>query len=73
MPLTSNGKIDKKSFNLYEGLELESGVEYIAPENKTEEKLATIFSEVLKTERIGIDDDLFALGGDSMKGSFKFR
>ncbi|MCK5058461.1 MAG: polyketide synthase dehydratase domain-containing protein, partial [Candidatus Aminicenantes bacterium] len=42
--------------------------DYAAPENKTQEKLAAIWQQVLGIGNIGIDDDFFELGGDSLKG-----
>jgi amino acid adenylation domain-containing protein len=67
MPLTANGKIDKKSLPDPEGLRLTSGVEYVAPRNETEAKLVKIWEEVLQRESIGVKDDFFALGGHSLK------
>ena len=67
LPLTSNGKIDKKSLPDPKGLELTSGIAYVAPRNEIEEKLTTIWQEVLQRETIGIKDDFFALGGHSLK------
>jgi len=40
---------------------------YVAPRTPLEEALASIWREVLKAERIGINDDFFELGGDSIK------
>ncbi|MBX4267624.1 FkbM family methyltransferase, partial [Clostridium estertheticum] len=58
MPLTSNGKIDRK--NLPESTDnIVTGVEYAAPRNEIEEKLVKVWSEVLGIEKIGIDDDFF--------------
>jgi tyrocidine synthetase-3 len=67
LPLTSNGKIDKKSLPDPEGLGLTSGIAYVAPRNEIEEKLIMIWQEVLQRENIGIKDDFFALGGHSLK------
>ncbi|WP_133054573.1 non-ribosomal peptide synthetase, partial [Niastella populi] len=67
MPLTANGKVDKKSLPDPEGLGLSSGVEYVAPRNEIEEKLVKIWEEVLERRNIGVNDDFFALGGHSLK------
>ncbi len=67
MPLTSNGKIDKKSLPDPEGLGLSSGVEYVAPITEQEKVLALVWSDVLKREGIGIKDSFYNLGGDSIK------
>nr|WP_278248407.1 non-ribosomal peptide synthetase [Niastella populi] len=67
MPLTANGKIDKKSLPEPEGLELSSGVEYVAPRTAPEKVLVSVWSDVLKREGIGIKDSFYNLGGDSIK------
>jgi len=68
MPLTSNGKIDRKVMPDPEVL-VHTGVEYEAPRNKTEEKLAEIWQDILKVKRIGINDNFFELGGHSLKAT----
>ncbi|MCB4762296.1 MAG: amino acid adenylation domain-containing protein, partial [Sulfurovum sp.] len=65
MPLTPNGKVDKKALAKLE-VEIQSSKEYVAPRNETEEKLAKIFQEVLNVERVGIYDNFFELGGHSL-------
>ncbi len=67
MPLTANGKIDKQSLPDPQGLGLSSGVEYVAPRNKMEEKLVKIWENILQRDKIGILDDFFVLGGHSIK------
>jgi amino acid adenylation domain-containing protein len=67
MPLTNNGKIDKKALPNPEGIGIISGTEYIAPRNEIEVALIGIWESILKTEGIGIRDNFFANGGDSMK------
>ena len=66
IPLTPNGKIDRKALPEPDG-DINTGVEYVAPRNEIEEKIVKIWSEVLGVEKIGIDDNFFALGGDSIK------
>jgi acyl carrier protein len=68
IPLTSNGKVDRKNLPDPEGTGLKQG-EYVAPKTDTEKQLAKIWSEVLraKEEEIGLESDFFALGGDSIK------
>jgi bacitracin synthase 3 len=65
VPLTANGKIDKKSLPS-PNINLSIGPNYVAPRNDIELKLCEIWSEVLGIERIGIRDNFFRLGGNSM-------
>jgi thioesterase domain-containing protein/acyl carrier protein len=67
IPLTSNGKIDRKALPA-PGLKQE---DYTAPRDGIERKLVAIWSEVLgiEKEEIGIDDDFFHLGGHSLKAT----
>ncbi|MCK4259541.1 MAG: amino acid adenylation domain-containing protein [Halanaerobiales bacterium] len=66
IPLTSNGKVDRKA--LPEPLNnVETGVEYVAPETEKEVILAEIWGEVLGSEKVSIHDNFFELGGDSIK------
>ena len=66
IPLTSNGKADKKALLDVEAKDLIKA-EYIAPRSQEEKLLVSIWSEVLKHEAIGIKDNFFHLGGDSIK------
>ncbi|MCK4258177.1 MAG: amino acid adenylation domain-containing protein, partial [Halanaerobiales bacterium] len=66
MPLTRNGKVDRKALPTPEG-NLELGTEYVAPQDEAEEKMAKIWSEVLSVEKVGINDNFFELGGHSLK------
>ena len=66
LPLTNNGKIDRKKLPVPEQQRPEMGSTYVAPRNVNEEKLAAIWSKVLRVERIGINDNFFELGGDSI-------
>ncbi|MCK4259562.1 MAG: non-ribosomal peptide synthase/polyketide synthase, partial [Halanaerobiales bacterium] len=67
MPLTPNGKIDRKA--LPEPDLNNSGVQYVAPQNEIEEKLVEIWSEILDKEGIGISHNFFNLGGHSLKAA----
>jgi len=68
MPLTPNGKIDRKALPEPDG-KIDSSVEYEAPRNEVEEKLVKIWEEVLKVEKIGINDNFFELGGHSLRAT----
>ena len=64
IPLTSNGKVDRKALPEPELTDLSA--EYVAPRNETEAKLAVIWQELLGLEQVGIYDNFFELGGDSI-------
>lgn len=65
IPLTQTGKFDRKALPQPSAeLQLE---EYVAPANAAEEKLCNVFAGVLGIERVGINDDFYRLGGDSLK------
>jgi aryl carrier-like protein len=65
LPLTANGKINKKALPAPELGSL-SKAEFIAPRNEPEAQLEKIWKELLHLERIGIHDNFFELGGDSI-------
>ncbi|MBE4753769.1 AMP-binding protein, partial [Corallococcus sp. ZKHCc1 1396] len=65
IPLTSSGKVDRKALPSPEGA-LPASVEYVAPRSETEQKLAVLWSEVLRVERVGVHDNFFELGGHSL-------
>ncbi len=69
MPITSNGKIDKKTLLALTDTNVKTGVAYVAPRNKTEEKLVSIWAKILEIEKdkIGVHDNFFSLGGHSLR------
>jgi amino acid adenylation domain-containing protein len=67
MPLTPNGKLDRRALEAIEVERPASGESYAPPRTPVEEVLAGVWSEVLGVERVGIDDNYFALGGDSIR------
>lgn len=64
IPLTKNGKIDKSALPEPEFI---SNKTYIQPTNALEQLIVDIFSEILHVEKVGIDDDFYNLGGNSIK------
>ncbi|HEV2147847.1 MAG TPA: amino acid adenylation domain-containing protein [Longimicrobiaceae bacterium] len=65
LPLSSNGKVDMAALPAPEELEGAATEPYVAPRNRTEEILASIWADVLRRE-VGVRDNFFALGGDSI-------
>ncbi|MEM1319025.1 MAG: amino acid adenylation domain-containing protein [Bacteroidota bacterium] len=64
LPLTLNGKIDKVALLK---LTPKSNAEQRLPQTEMEEQIAKVFREILQQEEIGVREDFFALGGDSIK------
>src|SRR5207249_52312 len=65
LPLTSNGKVGRRSLPEPEHDALDDR-EYVAPLDATEEALCRIWCELLNLERVGTHDDFFDLGGHSL-------
>ncbi|MEH2443379.1 non-ribosomal peptide synthetase [Nostoc sp.] len=66
LPITSNGKVNRKALpapDQYSLLE----EDFVAPRTPIEEVLAAIWTQVLNLERVGIYDNFFAIGGDSIR------
>src|SRR5690606_15002236 len=57
IPLTTNGKVDRRSLPRPEGISMDTGMVYVGPRNAVEEKLVLIYQEVLKRDKVGIKDD----------------
>ena len=66
LPLTANGKIDRKALPAPEDVRLELSAEYVTPSTETEMRLAAIWQDVLGVNPIGIEDNFFELGGHSL-------
>ena len=66
IPVTRNGKLDKRALP---EIEAKATREYVAPRNDIEEKICTIFSEILNVERVGVKDSFFELGGHSLRAT----
>jgi amino acid adenylation domain-containing protein/non-ribosomal peptide synthase protein (TIGR01720 family) len=62
VPLTPNGKLDKAALPRPEP----RGADYRPPGSPLEKVLADIFADALSVSRVGVDDDFFSLGGDSI-------
>jgi amino acid adenylation domain-containing protein len=66
IPLTPNGKINFKALPKAQQTHLETA-EYAEPFNEIEEILAVIWQKILGVNRVGVHDDYFSLGGDSIR------
>ncbi|MGB8194585.1 MAG: amino acid adenylation domain-containing protein, partial [Chitinophagaceae bacterium] len=73
IPLTGNGKINKKALRHLSSTGIDSTRAYIAPGNEIEQKLADIWQNVLGKEKIGTNDSFFEMGGNSLKVVELFR
>ncbi|HEX7273274.1 MAG TPA: amino acid adenylation domain-containing protein [Casimicrobiaceae bacterium] len=67
LPLTRNGKVDRKRLPA-PGLEslVAGAAHYVPPRDAVEKRLEEIFAEALGLDRVGVDADFFELGGDSL-------
>ncbi len=66
IPLTPNGKVDRRKLPAPDAAAAQGADSYAEPRNRTERLLADLWAEVLRLERVGIHDNFFALGGDSI-------
>ncbi len=64
-PLLASGKVDRKSLAKLSG---EQSVQegYVAPRNQTETDMVNLWQKVLGVDKVGVDDNFFSLGGDSI-------
>jgi amino acid adenylation domain-containing protein len=66
-PLTPNGKVDRQSFPPPDSSQPTLSGTYVEPGTDAERRVAAIWAEVLRIDRVGLHDDFFELGGDSLK------
>ncbi|WP_236708720.1 condensation domain-containing protein, partial [Pseudomonas sp. Root569] len=64
LPLSPNGKLDRKALPKPDASLLQKA--YVAPQSPLEQRIAAIWQDVLKLERVGLNDDFFELGGHSL-------
>jgi amino acid adenylation domain-containing protein len=67
MPLTGNGKIDRSALPAARAMRPKMETPFHSPQNEMEHGIASIYQEVLNIDKVGIDDDFFDLGGNSLK------
>ena len=66
LPLTRNGKVDRRALPVPDAGATTSARPYVAPRSSLEREIAEVWRDVLGVERVGVDDDFFALGGHSL-------
>ena len=66
LPLTPNGKIDRQALPAPDAAGVETEKSFVPPRNATEQRLAEIWTDVLKVTQIGIHDNFFESGGHSL-------
>jgi len=66
LPLSPNGKIDRKALALIPAEGIQNTSEYVAPRNEIEEEVAIIWCSVFNLTKIGIHDSFIELGGESL-------
>ncbi|HEX8686388.1 MAG TPA: amino acid adenylation domain-containing protein, partial [Pyrinomonadaceae bacterium] len=65
LPLTPNGKLDRKALPAPDAGDAYSAP-YVAARDETEQAICEVWQEVLRHERVGVEDNFFSLGGDSI-------
>jgi amino acid adenylation domain-containing protein len=69
LPLTRTGKLNRAALPAPPSERVALAPAYVEPATSTERRLAAIWAEVLELDRVGAEDDFFALGGDSFRAS----
>ncbi|WP_284209339.1 non-ribosomal peptide synthetase, partial [Chitiniphilus shinanonensis] len=65
-PVGATGKLDRKALAALRPEREGMGLAYVAPQGETEQRLAAELARILRLERVGVDDDFFLSGGDSL-------
>ncbi len=68
LPLTPNGKVDRRALPDLSKSGFERELSFVAPRTEVESRLSAIWAQVLGLERVGVHDNFFKLGGDSILG-----
>jgi amino acid adenylation domain-containing protein/non-ribosomal peptide synthase protein (TIGR01720 family) len=67
LPLTQSGKVDRRALPPPEAADrLDLGEDFVAPRSAVEEQLSRIWAAVLRLDQVGVHDNFFAIGGDSI-------
>ena len=67
MPLTRNGKIDKRALPEFGNAKLSGKSEFIGPRSSIESRISDIWKEILSRDKIDVHDNFFDIGGHSLK------
>jgi amino acid adenylation domain-containing protein/FkbM family methyltransferase len=76
LPVTGSGKLDRRRLTSLNGQQVRRNAPYVAPRTDRERIVALVWAEVLRVERIGVDDNFFTLGGHSLlaaRGAARLR
>jgi amino acid adenylation domain-containing protein len=65
-PLTPNGKVDRKALPAPDGQRMVLSSTYVAPGTESERAIAAVWQDVLKLDKVGLNDNFFDLGGHSL-------
>jgi len=66
LPLTSSGKVNRLALPRLTGAQLATGQDSVPPRTDVEKQLAAIWTEVLKRDHVGLNDNFFEIGGHSL-------
>jgi len=66
MPLTASGKVDRQALPPPGAARPELATPFVAPRTEMEQRIADIWVELLEMDEVGVEDDFFELGGDSL-------
>jgi natural product biosynthesis luciferase-like monooxygenase protein len=66
MPLTPNGKLDRKQLPSPQGMSIKAAAEYVEPEDELQKIIAIVWQESLQIDKVGMNDNFFDLGGHSL-------
>ena len=66
LPMNANGKVDRQGLAIANATSRTLDENFVAPENELEGTIAGIWREVLRIEKVGIQDNFFDLGGNSL-------
>jgi pyochelin synthetase len=66
LPLSTNGKVDRRALPTPDTFIQELEVDYVAPQNDIEQTIATVWQAVLNLEKVGVNSNFFEIGGNSL-------